>query len=193
MKTAHLFYALASAILPLCAAAGVNAAESQSSDFTIKGTAQPVCLMPEPQPGTLTNTTVAGRTATIGNLVNQTDAKINPWSVTFNFEQVMCNYNSTVSIRSDKGGMMPVGAQDAAVSGSGEFLSRVDYTVVANWGAVQIQPLNAAGGSPVAVQAQPGGANLANLTMIISAPASTKPLIKGDYQDTIRINVGLLM
>jgi len=192
MKTTILRFALIGIILPLLASKQAYADDSASSEFVITGTAQPVCKISAPVSSTPNNALVNNQTITVSNLINQNDATVQPWSVTFTFEQVMCNYNAFVRISSDSGGMARVGGFDPAVAGSGEFLNHVNYTVAANWGAIVLPTLDTAGVETF-VQHQIGGANQANLNLVISAQASTTPLMQGTFQDTIRINVGLAM
>ena len=168
------------------------AEESASSEFIIEGTAQPVCHVSPPTSSNANNVSFSGSTITVNNLIDQNDATVQPWSVRLQFAQVMCNYNASVTIHSENGGLVPVDTVDNVVAGSGEFLTRVDYVIDANWGTVTLPQLNTASGQ-LTTQEEAGGPNQADLILVISMPGASKPLVQAQYQDTIKIKVGLTM
>jgi hypothetical protein len=175
------------ALLPFIMANEARADANASANFDVRGTAPAVCLMPEPTNTGNSNATVSNKTITITTLINQADARVQPWSSTFFFNQVMCNYNAVVRITSDNRGMTPT---QAVPNVGGQFLNKINYTVNANWGGVSLT-LNTLDAASASVPS--GGANQGDLTLVISTLASSLPLVEGVFQDTIRINLGLSM
>jgi hypothetical protein len=182
---------LAACMVPLAAIGQAHAADTGTSDFTIQGTADPVCQLPAPA-GNGTNVAVEGSSITVGSLINENDATVQPFTATLTFPQAMCNYSAWVSIKSENEGLQFDGEQGTAVAESGAFLTHVDYTVNANWGSVALPQLNTATGANEVAQ-QANGPNQADLVVIIAAPGSTMPLPEGQYTDTLKIQIGLQM
>lgn len=187
MPCARIISKIGIALFPLMLATGAQAASDQGAEFGISGTAPAVCLMPEPSPSDTTNVSILNKAITVNTLIDATDARAQPWSATFVFDQVMCNYNSFVKITSVNRGMIPT---EVVPTVGGEFLSKIDYTVSASWGGVNLT-LNTVNANTVIVPT--GGANQADLVLVISTAGSTLPLVTGFFQDTIRLNVGLEM
>jgi hypothetical protein len=183
---------LSACFVSLASIGQAHAADTGTSEFTIQGTAQPVCDLSPPAAQTQDNVNVEGTSITVTNLINQNDATIQPFTATIKFDQVMCNYSAYVTIASANGGLQPVNAPNTAVDGSGEFLTHVDYTVNATWGSVTLPQLNTASGLNT-VQELASGPNQADLIVTIATPGSAMPLAQAEYLDTLTIQIGLQM
>jgi hypothetical protein len=165
------------------------AADSGSAELRLNAVAAGVCKMAEPNStGAGGNTAVQGINITVNNLIKQDDATIQAWQATMNYPSVMCNYAAVLSIRSHNGGMKIVGPAVQPVSG--DFLNEVEYTIKAKWGDLAEITLDTAanGTDPVSLEAP--GAVQADLLVTMQAPASTLPLVKGEYQDIVYVKVG---
>jgi hypothetical protein len=174
--------------LVLCTISAAEAADSASGELQVRGSAARVCQMPDPTAVNSGNASVQSMTITVNDLVNQQDSTIQAWQVSLNYPGVMCNYGATLSLRSLNGGMKIVGPAVQPVGGS--FLTQVNYTATAKWGILADLTLDTAanGTDPVSLQAP--GANQADLLVSLQTPASTTPLVEGQFQDTLIIKVG---
>jgi hypothetical protein len=158
-------------------------------EFTIEGTATPVCRLPEVAPSNAVNASMTGGTITVSELVDKTDATIKPWSIRMTFPGAMCNYNAFIHIQSEMGGLRPTTQLDQVVSGSGTFLDRVDYTASGTWGSITIDPMDTATGVYVISQQSPGP-NQGDLVIDLTSAGSNVPLIQGQYEDRIKVHIG---
>jgi hypothetical protein len=179
------------ALMPLFAMGTVSAglaADSGTAQLGVSGTAPAICSMASPSAVNSGNTAIQATNVTVTSLIKDTDATIQPWQATLNFPAVMCNYAAFLTISSQYGGMKIVGTAVQPVGG--QFLTTVHYTVTAKWGPLDEITLDTAadGTDPVSIQA--AGAVQGDLLVTIQSPASTLPLVQGDYQDTIFVKVG---
>ncbi len=165
-----------------------QAADSASGELQIQGTAPRVCQMPDPTAVNSGNAAVQSMTITVADLINQQDATIQAWQASLNYPGVMCNYGATLSLRSLNGGMKPVGPAITPVSN--QFLTQVNYTATATWGTLANLVLDTAVNNTDPVSLVSPGPNKADLLVTVQTPASTNPLVEGQYQDTLIIKVG---
>jgi len=169
-------------------------ADSEASmDFTIEGTAEQVCIMPEPSVMSSDNTSVSGQTITIDTLINEGDATLNTASVQLKFPDVMCNYPAKVSIESGRGGLIRLdqGAAEA-LAGSEEFKDRIDYRVSGSWGTLQLPQFTTEGVSErYSESVQADGANKADMIVNLTVDGQEIPVLTGSYTDNIVVKVGL--
>lgn len=179
------FFALASSLLITTHA---YSADSGSSSLALSGTSAPVCYLPDPTVTSKTNTSISNKSITVDNLINQQDATVLAWDATMTFPHVMCNYTASISLQSQNGGMKPVSAIAATVGA--DFLKQVNYTVTARWGSAPPLTLSTATSGTTAVQQSSSAPNLADLIVSISTPASTAPLVAGDFRDNLIVKVG---
>ena len=189
MRSRLRFGMLSAALIVGCMGSNVaNAADSASGELQIQGTAPRICQMPDPTAVNSGNASIQSMVITVADLVDQTDATIQAWQASLNYPGVMCNYGATLSMRSLNGGMKPVGPAITPVST--QFLTQVDYTATATWGTLADLTLDTAtnGTDPVSLVAS--GPNKADLLVTVQTPASTNPLVEGQYQDTLIIKVG---
>jgi len=184
--------------LIILAAFGLSSAQAYadseaSMEFTIEGTAEKVCIMPEPSVMSEDNTSVTGQTITIDTLINEGDATLNTASAQLKFPDVMCNYPAKVSIKSGRGGLIrldPGAAQ--AQAGSEEFKDRIDYRVDGNWGSLQLPQFTTEGVSEGYSQSiVAGGANKADMIVNLTVDGQDIPVLTGSYTDNIIVQVGL--
>jgi hypothetical protein len=165
-----------------------QSADSASGELQIQGVAQRTCLMPDPTAINSGNASVQSMTVTVNNLINQQNATIQAWQVSLNYPGVMCNYGATLSLRSLNGGMKAVGPALTPVSN--QFLTQVNYTATAKWGTLSDLVLNTSTNGTDPVSLVSPGPNMADLLVSLQTPASTAPLVEGNYQDTLIIKVG---
>lgn len=172
----------------LCGMEPAKAADSASGELQLRGTAPRVCQMPDPTAVNSGNASVQSMTVTVNNLVNQQDSTIQAWQASLSYAGVMCNYSATLSLRSLRGGMKIVGLAPQPVGGT--FLTQVDYTATAKWGNLPDLILNTASNGTDPVSVVSPGPNKADLLVSLNTPASTAPLVEGQFQDTLIIKVG---
>jgi hypothetical protein len=171
-----------------CSGGPAKAADSASGELQLRGTAPRVCQMPDPTAVNSGNASVQSMTITVNDLVNQQDSTIQAWQASLNYAGVMCNYSATLSLRSLNGGMKIVGPAVQPVGGT--FLTQVNYTATAKWGNLSDLILNTAANGTDPVSLQSTGPNKADLLINLNTPASTVPLVEGQFQDTLIIKVG---
>ena len=180
------------AVLPIFALFSYQtsyAADSGASELSLEGTAQRVCRMPDPSnEGNGSNTSIQSVNVTVANLINEQDASLQPWQATLRYADVMCNYGATLRLKSAKGGLKVVG--NVATPVGGNFLTHVDYTAIATWGAVTPLVLNTAVQQDQEVTVAVPGANKADLVLQLQAPGSNLPVVEGQFQDTLILTVG---
>lgn len=165
------------------------AAESGSSELSLEGTAKRVCRMPDPSnEGSGSNTAVQSVNITVANLINEQDATLLPWQANLRYADVMCNYGASLRLKSVRGGLKIVG--NVATPVGGNFLTHVDYTATATWGAVTPLILNTAVQQDQEVMVVVPGANKADLVLQLQSPGSTLPVVEGSFQDTLILAVG---
>lgn len=170
------------------AAHAAEAADTGSGELQIRGTAIRVCQMPDPTAVNSGNASVQSMTITVNDLVNQQDATIQAWQASLNYPGVMCNYGATLSLRSLNGGMKIVGPSVTPVSN--QFLTQVNYTATAKWGTLADLVLSTSTNGTDPVSLVSPGPNKGDLIITLQTPASTAPLVQGEYQDTLIIKVG---
>ena len=128
--------------------------------------------MPGPSSdGDGSNTSVQSVNITVANLINENDASLQPWQATLRYTDVMCNYSATLRLKSTKGGLKVIG--NVATPVGGNFLTHVDYTAIATWGAVPPLVLDTAVQQDQEVTMAVAGANKADL--IFSFNAGVEP------------------
>ena len=187
---AWLFAALLAAALP----AEARAQDSATAQFTLTGTAIPVCNLPAPvTTGAAANATFASNTITLTQFIDPQTALVNQSNLTVQFPNTLCNYNATVTLSSKNGGMV-AGNGSVIAGGSGTFLTKVPYTASASWGSFSLAlDTSALSGAAAAVSKQTGGANSGNLLLTFATQASAAPVAQGTYQDVLTIKIGAPM
>jgi len=164
-----------------------STSSSAATSFQIKGVAPQVCQLPgQAAPsGAATNATYSSNMVTIESLIDNTTAFVKSSSLTLKFDKAMCNYEAYLSLSSQNNGMTSTDAKQAA---AGEFLSKVDYTVTANWGSIRELVLDTTQQRNAQVQA--AGANSGTLTLTFATKDGSVPLVNGTYTDTIAVQIG---
>lgn len=109
----------------------------------------------------------------------------------------MCNYAHSVSLQTTRGGLKPTPAQIAAnpmIAGSLPFITHINYNAIATWGGPIPMVLST---SDVALDktsaAIPGffkGTGNLSLSLISPSGFATRPLIAGDWSDTVTVQIG---
>ena len=97
---------------------------------------------------------------------------------------VICNASHTVTVRSYNGGLLRQGAQGTGRS-SGGFSEFQAYQVGLQWQG-QIVQLGGQGGSASIAWAQPAKGDL---TVSITIPQGTAPLVAGTYTDAVVVEI----
>lgn len=170
----------------------VHAESDASMEFTIKGTAEKVCIMPSPSQTGGNNAGLNGQIIEIDDMINDANASLNQASITITFEDVMCNYAAEVVLKSLNGGMIRTSNTDVVpVGDSGNFIDEIDYNVVAHWGSLTLPDFSTAKQSDnYSVTMNAGGANKADLVLDIMINEVSDPVLLGQYQDDLIIEVG---
>lgn len=176
-------------IIALVSSQSSYAADSGVSELGLEGTAQRVCRMTDPNSeGGGSNTAVQSVNVTVQNLISEQDASLQPWQATLRYADVMCNYGATLRLKSTNGGLKIMGIVPIPVGGN--FLTHVDYTATATWGAATPLVLNTAVQQDQEVTRVVPGANKADLLLHLEAPGSNLPVVEGQFQDTLILAVG---
>ena len=193
-KLENAAFALLAGLLMITPSLRAYAQDLASAQFTVTGTAIPVCNLPAPvTAGTAMNATFASNTITLPQFIDPQTALVNQSNLTVQFPNTLCNYNATVTLSSKNGGMIASNAS-AIAGGSGTFLQKVPYTVAASWGNFSLSlDTTALSGASNAVSKQTGGANAGNLALTFATQASAIPVAQGTYQDVLTIKVGAPM
>jgi hypothetical protein len=153
--------ALATSTLSTPAIAG----SSDSTSLSLSGFAGNVCK--------LSGQTIGGQTdnASYANGVYAINAFIDPntafpkaSSGTITLTQAYCNYGTTIEITSENRGLRNTGTQVAP----SDFIIRVDYTVTAVWGTVNLPVLNTANAPDGKVTQDSGAANKGDIVLTIA-------------------------
>ncbi|MBJ7532821.1 hypothetical protein JDN40_01650 [Rhodomicrobium vannielii ATCC 17100] len=188
----NAYYSVASTLLlaaGLCVpqAMAQTASSSASTSFQIKGVAPQVCQLPgQAAPsGAASNATYASNMVTIESLIDNSTAFVKSSSLTLKFDKAMCNYEAYLSLSSQNRGMTSTDAKQAT---AGEFLSKVDYTVTADWGSIRDLILDTSQQSTA--QLQTAGANSGTLTLTFATKDGSVPLVNGTYTDTVAVQIG---
>ncbi|MBC7869813.1 MAG: hypothetical protein H7Y09_03160 [Chitinophagaceae bacterium] len=184
-KTASVFAVM------VASAAPAFGDSSGSSRITIRGTAEQVCVMPPPRSTGASNAAFDGDVATISDLIDDGTATVNPFSLQITYTNVMCNYNASVSLTSTRGGLQQIDGEQNVVSSSGALLNEIDYTAQLTWGGMALPVLDTTSLSGTGrVESLAGGANAADLVLTITAAKGDTPVLLGNYEDTLIINIG---
>jgi hypothetical protein len=165
------------AFVAMTAASGsAYADDSVTSIVTLDGTAAPTC------------TVAAGTTHTIGSnwtitgLI--TGQNVNVASVTdANIGTVTCNYGAKAGLKTLKGGMTgPVAA--------GGFDHTINYAASLSWGALTGPSFTTNGTANTKVESEDTGPRIGQVGLTITPQANTKPLVAGNYTDTLTVKIG---
>jgi hypothetical protein len=188
----NAYYSVASTLLlaaGFCVpqATAQSASSSASTSFQIKGVAPQVCQLPgQAAPsGAALNATYSSNMVTIESLIDNSTAFVKSSSLTLKFDKAMCNYEAYLSLSSQNSGMTSTDAKQAT---AGEFLSKVDYTVTADWGSIRDLILDTS--QQRTAQLQTSGANSGTLTLTFATKDGSVPLVNGTYTDTIAVQIG---
>ncbi|MBT3072169.1 hypothetical protein KKP04_15045 [Rhodomicrobium sp. Az07] len=188
----NAYYSVASTLLlaaGFCVtqATAQSASSSASTSFQIKGVAPQVCQLPgQAAPsGAASNATYSSNMVTIESLIDNSTAFVKSSSLTLKFDKAMCNYEAFLSLSSQNRGMTSTDAKQAT---AGEFLSKVDYTVTADWGSIHDLILDTSQQSTA--QLQTAGANSGTLTLTFATKNGNVPLVNGTYTDTVAVQIG---
>ena len=97
---------------------------------------------------------------------------------------IICNASHTVTVRSYNGGLLRQGAQGTG-RGSGGFSEFQAYQVGVQWQGQSVQ-LGGQSGSASIAWAQPAKGDL---TVAITVPQGTAPLVAGTYTDAVVVEI----
>jgi len=133
---------------------------------------------------------LSGGTINFDGAISTLDATVDTGSMTLGFTGSRCNYQAFVSVSSANGGMTQQSGA-SAIAGSGAFLSRVDYTARAEFCGTNAE-ITTAGVPGISDNAQctNTGLNETDLNLIVSTANGSTPLLSGDYEDTLTVQIG---
>lgn len=135
-----------------------------------------------PNPG------VDGGTIDFSGAISATDATLNAASMTLTFQGARTNYQAFVSVSSQSGGMTK---QSGATVVGGSFLERIDYTARVTFCGVSAEVTTAGiAGSKKSAQCTINGINQTDLVVEVSTSAGSTPLVAGQYEDTLTVQIG---
>jgi hypothetical protein len=171
--------------LAACAALPAKADSTARRDTEMGATVAKVCHL-----GSVTmtggsnasfNAQALGGEIALGTLANGDTARAMPASISVTFDSV-CNETLFIRLVSANGGLAP----DNGAPASGGFANRVDYTADLTWGAEHTS-LTTGGSSSSSAGVQLPGAQAGAVTLNITIPAGSQPLVAGDYSDVLRV------
>lgn len=157
------------------------------AEFEIAGVAPPVCLVGQAAAQQVANVSfaadgVSGGTLNIVALSDPETAQGNAASAEVTVP-VICNAAHNVTIGSGNGGLLRVGGTRAALDGFAQFLP---YDVNFNWAGQDIAGTSDATAALDLAVASPGRGNL---TVSIELDPTQAPLVAGNYEDVLLIEV----
>ncbi|KHK93548.1 hypothetical protein [Novosphingobium malaysiense] len=171
---------------------GASAAQAQATDpgleqLYLVGDAPAACVISAPRASNAQNATFAADTigsgqVTITQLVDNETAQARASSIELDFP-VVCNGSHSVVVRSANGGLQRGGASTAGSGGGfSEFLA---YTVGIDWAGNAIARQSDAGAATI----QSSDPARGDLAIRISTPAGGGPLVAGQYNDSIVVEL----
>lgn len=179
-------YMLTIAALAFGASANAQEVDRAAQVLELSATAGSACVISTPRARAVTNANFQATgdgNATVGltRLVDPNTAL--PRGASFELEiPATCNASHRVTAASGKGGLGRVGAAGTQAQG---FADLLPYTLRLDWaGASQERSSNAG----MLVLAVANGAT-GNLALLVNTPDGGTPLIAGDYDDTIVIQL----
>jgi hypothetical protein len=177
-------FALATCALALPAIAG----SSDSTSIALSGFAGNVCkLSGQTAASQNENSSFANGMYKISTFIDPNTAFPKASSGTITLPQAYCNYGTTIEISSDNKGLRNTGTQVAP----SDFRTRVDYTVATTWGTVTLPTLDTASTPDGKVRQDSGAANKGDIVLTIATPNIDAPALAGDFNDTLRITIGV--
>jgi hypothetical protein len=187
MKQKALGISAAVALAIIAFALPAMAGSSDSTSLTLSGTAGNVCkLSGQTVASANDNSSYANGIYSINAFIDANTAFPKASSGTITLTQAYCNYGTTIEITSDNKGLKNTGTQVAP----SDFLTHVDYTVTASWGAVTLAVLDTASTPNAKITQDTGAANKGDIVLTIATPTLQVPALAGEYNDTIRIKIG---
>ena len=155
------------------------------------------CVLPAtPATNSGTNATYStggafgGGTINFDGAISTVDATLDNGTMTLTYTGGSCSYQAFVSVSSASGGMIQQSGA-TAVAGSGTFLDRIDYTARAEFcgASAQITTTGVPGISDND-QCTVNGVNATDLNLIVTTTDGTTPLLSGNYEDTLTVQIG---
>lgn len=171
--------------LCVCAAAAAQADVTARRDTVMGATVSTVCRLGGVTITDGENATFSagdqGGAITLSALADRNTARALPASISVTFQGV-CNEPQSIRLVSSGGGL----TQDQGAQSGGGFLNRVDYTATLGWGAGQttLSTDGTAHGSATVLSI---GARSGAVTLVISIPAGSQPLVAGNYSDVLTV------
>lgn len=179
---------LALALSTIASPALAQSAPLVNRQLQVIGTAPTGCIMGQLSAANPANMTFAANSASTGTVgfaqfVDLTSLRTMPGSIDIVLP-VTCNASHRIEVRSANGGLLRAGAVSptATLGGFGQF---VPYTYRVDWLGQDYE--RASNGGTLAVAGDQAGRG--NLTLRVASPAGTGPLVAGQYNDTITIEV----
>jgi len=169
----------------------VVAGPAAHNDVSMSATVQKVCQLGAP---TVVNSQNAafdpssqGGTITFNTLADGNTAQALPSTISVTFQSV-CNQALDLHLISTQGGL----TLEHAAPGGGVFQEHVDYTATLNWGS-NSATLATDGTAKSSAGVSLTGAQSGAVTLTITIPAGSQPLVSGNYADflTVEFDSGL--
>jgi hypothetical protein len=184
----HILAGLTAFIIAAAAfAAPVLAASSDSTSLSLTGFAGEVCkLSGQTQGGATENASYSNGLYTITSFIDPDTAFPRASSGTITLTQAYCNYGTKIEITSENKGLKNTGSQVAP----SDFITKVDYTITATWGSLQLPVLNTATTPNGTISLDSGAANKGDIVLEIRTPNIDAPALNGQFNDVIKIKIG---
>ncbi len=188
--------ALMAAGTALFATAAAHAQELNvaSGQVEILGDAPAACVLGQPSVSNAVNASfsqsgLASGTVNIAEFVNLQTAETQASSIELVFP-IVCNASHSVTLHSENGGMLRLGAAPAAAEGGGQgFGEFVTYQLRMDWAGQQRDQSSDLGDALISAAEPRKG----DLSLQVSTPAGAGPLVAGQYNDEIVIEFQLAM
>ena len=183
---------LAALALPLAAQAQTSPDNAAGrTQFEIAGVAQPLCLVGQPVATSVANARfsadgVSGGTLDIVALSDPETARGNAAAATI-VVPVTCNAAHDLAIGSSNGGLMRIGGGRAQIDGFDQF---IPYAVQYGWAGRDMAGTSD-NTAPLALSVPHAGKG--DLAVAITLDGTSAPLVAGNYEDVLLIEIAAAM
>lgn len=127
------------------------------------------------------NVTDQGGTIALSAMADRNTARALPATISVTFDSV-CNQSLFIRLVSANGGLK----QEQGAQGGNGFINRVDYSADLGWAGGQAN-LTTTGGTNESTIVPLSGAQSGPVTLNITIPAGSQPLVAGDYADVLTV------
>lgn len=182
-------------LLQLVLVAAAHAGDQNGAQLSTEGRSPPVCTFSSAfasrssQNMAFAGGSSSGATISIPEMTEATSATLKPASMLLSVSAV-CNVGHQVTLTSTRGALVPEMTANIA---QGDFLDKIRYRAVAEWGADAVVLAADSGTGPSTVMRDIAGPRKGDLRLQISVDGSnndlTIPVLAGTYSDSLILTI----